>query len=194
MSTTFIDAIGAARRLQALGVAGYGTRHLADLLVAHHLHVRTWQRHGRVRVHEVTHQRIAYTYERLWDTDGGSTQAREHAHRCGWQPFEAWTDSTVDDPGAYPYGDPEQLQAVDDVLLARVRVGQRDYVELTPAEKLALLGEHLGRGGTVRGFINRYRPVPRRELRYLLAQSEHLWPLLGEHDLSAFSLPEVAVL
>lgn len=182
MSTTTINAIGVARRLQALGCAGYGVAPLADLLAAHRMHVKAWQRHRWHQVHLSTHQRIDYTYQRLWDTDGGSTLARDNAVRRGWQPFEAWTDTTIDDPAAYPYSDPEQINYVDQVLISRVQCGRRPYLDLSNAERIELLIQHLIAGGSMRGFRDRYRPVPKRQLDLLIAQRPDLWPLIpGGH-------------
>jgi hypothetical protein len=177
-TTTTVDAVGAARRLQALACAGYGVVPLAELMVAHRMHVKAWQHHRWRNIHLSTHERIAYTYECLWDTDGGSTQARQHATRRGWQPFEAWTDATIDDPGAYPYGDPEQREYVDRVLIKRVRDGKRPYLDLSDAERIELLIQHLTAGGTMRGFRDRYRPVPKRQLDLLIATRPDLWPLI----------------
>jgi len=172
------NAIGAARRLQALACAGYGVTPLADMLVASRMHVKAWQHHRWQNVHRTTHERIAYTYSKLWDTDGGSTQARDHAGRRGWQPFEAWTDTTIDDPAAYPYGDPEQINYIDRVLIKRVRDGKRRYLDLSDAERIELLTLHLIAGGTMRGFRDRYRPVPKRQLDLLIAQRPGIWPLV----------------
>jgi len=179
---TTVDAVGVARRLQALACAGYGVTPLADLLAAQRMHVKAWQRHRWHQVHLSTHERIDYTYQKLWDTDGGSTQARDHAGRRGWQPFEAWTDATIDDPAAYPYGDPVQVGYIDRVLIKRVWEGKRPYLDLTAAEKIELLTRHLANDGSMRGFRDRYRPVPKRELDLLIAQTPRLWPLIpAEH-------------
>jgi hypothetical protein len=175
---TTVDAIGAARRLQSLACAGYGVAPLADLMAAHRMHVKAWQRHRWQSIHLATHERIAYTYLRLWDTDGGSTLARDHAARRGWHPFEAWTDVTIDDPGAYPYGDPAQINYIDRVLIKRVRDGKRPYLDLSDAERIELLTQHLTAGGTMRGFRDRYRPVPKRQLDLLIAQRPDIWPLV----------------
>jgi len=188
-----INATGAARRLQAAACAGYGTGHLAELLVANRMHVRAWQQHRRAQIHLATHQRIAHTYERIWDTDGRSTLARQHAIRRGWHPFEAWTDSTIDDPGAPPYSDPEQTGYVDQVLLQRVTRGERAYLDLSAAEKLELLRLHLETGTSLRGFRNRYRPVPKRELDVLVSLHPDIWPLLKPDDLDSLTRREVRV-
>ena len=188
-----IDATGAARRLQALACAGYGTGYLAGLLVAHRLHVRSWQSHEHRQIKRSTHQRIDYTYQRLWDTDGGSTLARRHAAGCGWHPFEAWTDGTIDDPAAPPYSDPAQTSLVDPELLARVRAGRRPYADLSGTEKIELLTAHLRTGLSLRGFRNRYRPVPKPELFVLLALRPELWHLLEPHERQFLRLGERSV-
>lgn len=196
-----IDATGAARRLQALACAGYGTGHLANLMAAQRLYVRAWQQHHRVKILWTTHQRIDYTYLKLWDTDGPSTLARQHARRRGWLPFEAWTDRTIDDPGAAPYCDPEAVGYIDRVKLAKVVAHQVRYIELTGAEKMELLANYLqnavartiGERASLRSFINRFRPVPRRELRYLVMGRPEIWPLFQPDDLAGLLDKEVRV-
>ena len=191
MTTAAVDSVGTARRLQALACAGYGTAHLAGLMVASRMLVKAWQQHHWHRVHLATHQRVAYTYQHLWDTDGPSTLARRHALDVrGWHPFEAWTDRTIDDPAAYPYGDPAQSAYVDQVLLARVVAGSRPYADLSGAEKVELLLVHLRGGLSLRGFRNRYRPVPKRELFLLLSRRPDLWVLLAPHEVLFLGLGE----
>lgn len=188
-----VDATGAARRLQALAVAGYGTAHLADLMAANRMHVKAWQHHQRQQIHLITHQRIGYTYTKLWDTEGPSTLARQHAQRRGWHPFEAWTDRSIDDPGAFPFGDPEQLNYIDRVLLQRVATGRRQYRDLSAAEKIELLVAHLSAGFSLRGFRNKYRPVPKRELVILVVQRPEIWPLFNPSDLDGLLRRESTV-
>lgn len=178
------DATGAARRLQALGRAGYGAAHIAELMAASRMHVKAWQHHRWHHIYLSNHQRIDYTYWKLWDTEGPSTLARKHAERKGWQTFDAWTEHTIDDPGAPPYSDPEQINYIDRVLLHRVYVGRRPYLDLTAAEKVELLAAHLQAGYSLRGFRNRYRPVPKRELAWLIKRRPDVWPLFNPEDLS----------
>lgn len=178
-----IDAVGAARRLQALACARYGVAHLADMLVAGRMHVKHWQRHTWRTIHLATHQRIDYVYQRLWDTEGPSTLAHKHARMRGWHDFDAWTERTIDNPGAPPYSDPDQVNYIDWVLLERVRTGRRRYLDLSDAEKVALLIQHLNDGGGLRAFRDRYRPVPKRELDYLIVRQPSMWPLLNPTDL-----------
>jgi hypothetical protein len=107
------------------------------------------------------------------------------AIRYGWHSFDAWTDATIDDPGAYPYGDPEHVNYVDQVLVQRVRRGLRRYIELNDREKMELLRLHLADGGSLRRFRDLYRPVPKREFEALLANRPDLWPLLRPEDRAA---------
>lgn len=170
-------SIGVARRLQALAVAGYGSGEIAHHLVAARWRVVRWRQPFCRQVQLTTHQRVAYTYERLYHTDGPSTLARQHALALGWQPIDAWTDHTIDDPDAAPYSDPEQSNHIDWILLDRIRRRQQPggYALLTPSEQLVLLREHFLRGGgTLRGFRDRYRPVPIEPLRRLVASDPGL--------------------
>jgi hypothetical protein len=168
-------SVGAARRLQALARAGYGTGQLADLLQVRRRHVTWWRTPHYRQIHILNHRRIANLYSLLWDTDGKSLLARLHAEQQSWHPYEAWTDATIDDPGAAPYSDPEALAYIDWVLLDLVRQGKRRYLELTPAERRTLLREHvLDRNGSLRGFRDRYRPVPVSDLRSMVADDPQL--------------------
>lgn len=186
-----VDSLGAARRLQGLACIGYGTHYLADQMVAHRLHVRAWQMQHHDRILVVTHQRIDYTYQRLWEVNGPSKLARDYAEQRGWLPPDAWTDNTIDDPLAYPYGDPAQADYIDEIKLARVKAGKHEYLSMTGLEKLTLLAQHLRGGGTLRGFRNRYRPVPKRELCGLVQRHEWIWPLLDPDDLQDLTTKKV---
>lgn len=179
-----VDALGAARRLQALACAGYGTAHLGELMVAHRLHVRAWQRHEHRRIRLTTHERIDYTYWRLIDQDGPSTLAKIYAaqRRPRWHPIEAWTPETIDDPSAAPYSGTDALLYVDEELIERVQAGIRNYLDLTDTEKMVLFERHLLNDGSIRGFRNRYRPVPKRQFERLILQTPRLHGLLRPDD------------
>src|SRR5687767_5518228 len=144
LNNTRINSIGAARRLQALAAAGYGTGQIAHHLAAPRWRVTRWRQPHCQQVWLATHQRIDYLFQRFYHTDGTSDLAREHARRLGWQPVDAWTDRTIDDPTAQPYSDPAQTDHVDWVLLDQVRNRERHqgFLQLTNPERLVLLREH----------------------------------------------------
>lgn len=176
-TTTRICSIGAARRLQALAAAGYGSGIIAHHLAAPRWRVTRWRQPYCQQIWLATHQRVDYLYQRFYHTDGPSSLARQHARLLGWQPVDAWTDTTIDDPIATPYSDPAQTSHVDWVLLDQVRTRQRPhgFLQLTNSERLVLLREHfLQHGGTLRGFKDRHRPVPVEILRVLVASDDEL--------------------
>lgn len=161
-----VSGIGAARRLQALCCAGYSNEDIGKRIGRRALTVAHW-RHcqpGQLITRQ-THDLIATVYNDLWDTKGPSVVASRYAQRAGYLPFEAWTEETIDDPNASPYS--EAASFVDEELLRRVRTHKRDFIELTPAEQLALFSAHMAAGGTPRGFRDKYRPVPIHILRWL---------------------------
>lgn len=170
------DSTGVARRLQALACAGYGTGLLAYHLVVSRENVIVWREQRRGLIRAVTHQIVSYTYERLIDRDGPSTLARSHASERGWHPIDAWDQTTIDNPDAQPY---QQLGGWTDwVLLDHVRKRtiingkpMARFVDLSRSDQRQLFHEHLSRGGSARGFRDRYRPVPIEILRVLAAEA-----------------------
>ena len=173
-----VDSIGVARRLQALAYAGYG----AGYILLHHYggvdrtHFMDWRNQSSPRVLAATHGRIATIYGELWDTSGPSNIATRSAVQRGWHPFDAWTDATIDDPGAQPYTAQDAVRYIDWEKLNRTKLpaGHRlrvNFVDLTPAEQRHLYDLHVQAGGSPRGFRDRYRPVPIAILR-ALAEAE----------------------
>jgi hypothetical protein len=165
--------------LQALACAGYGTGLLAHHLATQRMRVKAWQQRHHWQVHLSTHQRVDYAYWRLIDYDGPSTQARRYARLRGWQPIEAWTVDTIDDPTAAPYSDPAQASYLDLEAINQVRAGSARYDDLQLMEKQYMLLEHLRLGGSLRGFKDRYRPVPQREVKQMARANQELATLLG---------------
>lgn len=160
-----VDSTGTARRLQSLACAGYGLGELSKVLECRRLTIQSWrrQRHRAVRLD--TAESVKWVYDTLWDTEGPSQSARAYADRSGWLPFEAWTDTTIDDPYALAYQ--EAIQSIDWVLLDLVTERRRQFMALNDAERLYLYRLCRDRGMTPRGFRDRYRPVPAPVLRWL---------------------------
>lgn len=170
----YVDSTGAARRLQALARAQYGIPHLLPLLPGSaHNSLYKWRAHCSPIIRLTSHQAVARLYTRLWDTEGPAPAVAARAADRGWHPFEAWTDQTIDNPRATPYGDPEAIEFVDWEKINRARLEPRHpmrvpFTQLTPAEQDALYRRHIDAGGSTRGFRDRYRPVPIADLRRLV--------------------------
>jgi hypothetical protein len=174
-----LDALGISRRLQALARAGFGAGLIADKLGWSDrygpLWVRSLRAPRRPTVAQSTFYTVAGLYVTLWDTEGPSKIARRYAVTADWQPFEAWTDRTIDDPRALPYE--EAAPEVDLVLIQRFReraplylaapLRKTLFTDLNHAEQLHVLAEHLATGGSLRGFRDKNRPVPMRLLEEL---------------------------
>jgi hypothetical protein len=174
-----LDALGISRRLQALARAGFGAGLIAEKLGWSDrygpLWVRSLRAPRRPTVAQPTYRTITGLYVALWDTEGPSKVARRYAITADWQPFEAWTDRTIDDPRALPFE--EAVPEVDLVLIQRFRekaplnlryLGRRTlFTDLSRAEQIHVLAEHLATGGSLRGFRDKNRPVPMRLLEEL---------------------------
>lgn len=172
-----VDSTGTARRLQALGLAGFGLAHLADLTGYWYPTLLRWQRQHTAKITTVNRDTVRYLYQQLWCADGPDQRAIQIATAHGWCPFEAWTDQTIDDPQALPYTATEQREYVDWERLNRIKqktipVGLLavTFESLSPAEQLELWRAHVAHGGSVRGFRDRYRPVPIDTLRWLIQE------------------------
>lgn len=94
-----VPAVGARRRLQALGAIGHPLVSVVAYFVAtetlkpetQHITAKSWRT-------------IRDSYNRLSMTTGTRTQARNRARRAGWPPPLAWDDDTIDDPRAVAVG------------------------------------------------------------------------------------------
>lgn len=176
-----LDALGISRRLQALGRAGYGAGHVAERLdwsVQYGaLWVRSLRTPRRPTVLRSTFTAIADLYAELWCTDGPSRSAARYAATAGWEPFEAWTDNTIDNPRALPY---EEALRFDPELIHRVRTKmplylneprrRAQFTDLSTDEQAYMLVAHLETGGSLRSFRDKHRPVPMRLLEQLRDQ------------------------
>lgn len=171
-----VSSLGAARRLQAFTHAGYAMPDLLPLLPGTSLNtLYRWRIRTTRWIRRTSHDQLAELYRRLWDLDGPHPEATRYAARQGWQPLEAWTEATLDDPDAQPYAAPEAVLFVDweKINRARLETGHRmrvPFTQLTPAEQTALFTQHMVRGGSHRGFRDRYRPVPIEDLRRLVTE------------------------
>jgi hypothetical protein len=136
-----VSVLGAARRLQALTRAGYRIRQdlmplLKQVGAASDLgRLYKMRRAELPPIEREAHRAIADLYERLWDTTGPCQRTAVQAENRGWFPFEAWTDDTIDDPGAQPYSHPEATEYVD---WYRVELAQlpKDHPKRFPFDQL----------------------------------------------------------
>lgn len=174
--------VGVARRLQALTRAGY---RIVDLMPIYHKYLDGYRadtrklsilrREGQALIPPRSHLAVVRMYAELWDTAGPSPRATQIAERNGWQPFEAWTDHTIDDPFAEPFADPESTQYVDEVKVAHARLKRDDprrvaFTSLTFAEQMVLYREWVGQQGrSAKQFRDTYRPVPASLMREMAA-------------------------
>ncbi|MEU8334845.1 hypothetical protein [Micromonospora tulbaghiae] len=132
-------AVGAARRLQALTLAGYDSDTLAAPLRALPEVVRRWRGGNLTFIAEQRHHDITALARRIDGTRGDSQRARTHAIRQGWHPLAAWDD--IDNPDARPLTGLSEEPAVDVVAVERALTGAR--VLLTAAERRYAV--HVGR-------------------------------------------------
>jgi hypothetical protein len=174
--TAMIQGVGASRRLRALARAGYSISVCARLLARQTQTVYLWRAQRRQQITLASHQAVDTLYRQLWDTEGASSVTRRVAEQLGWFPFDAWTESTIDDPTAQPYSDRVASSYIDWERLDRVLRRDRPrtpgltlyaFMDLSEAERQHLYDEHTSRGLSDRAFRDKYRPVPADELRRL---------------------------
>ena len=99
----YTDAIGSARRLQALAVNGWPTRTLAARLG--HKDPATIQNIARGQTPTIrlrTKDGIRNLYNELWDQAGPSKRTADIAKARGWLPALAWDDDLIDRPEHQP--------------------------------------------------------------------------------------------
>ena len=172
-----VDALGSRRMLQALTVAGYGVRSVAVQMgrSAHAAEMLRRIREGQtLRITRRTRDEIERAYEKLCWEMGPSLIATRFGFARGWEPCDAWSFETINDPKAEPYQHQAlDAQYVDEEKLRRVRTGvlvdgiRYRFIDCNWAEQLTLLREHLDAGGKIRGFRDRNRPAPMELLRRL---------------------------
>lgn len=106
-----IAAVAAARRLQALAVAGWPLAPLGEAIGMSPSTIRR-VRSGKHTIWVSTHLTIRDAAERLHLVDprahgvtqSGYTRARLHAARRGWVPLACWDDDEIGDLSARPKG------------------------------------------------------------------------------------------
>ncbi|MGZ0069289.1 hypothetical protein [Microbacterium arborescens] len=130
-----IDGRGVRRRLQALQTRGWTTSDLARQMISHPATVDRLLTADRVTI--ATHDRVAATFDRLWDqlpvahTDAKQREiddTRRRAAEAGWVPPLAWDDIDTDDAPAAP----EPVE-VDQLAVDLAIAGER--IALTRAER-----------------------------------------------------------
>ena len=108
---TPIPAVGARRRLQALGAIGWSQSQLGERLGICRGNMPAVIRSERLAAGTV--RAIQALYEELWNSpppEGNqwdravAARSRNSARARGWAPPMAWDDDTIDDPEAVPEG------------------------------------------------------------------------------------------
>lgn len=137
---SLVDPVGAARRLRALALQGFG---IASLVHATGLNRRTISEVRGMERHRILISRarkIKEAHDLLWDTDpesigiapGDATRARLWAQKQDWMPTEAWAD--IDDPDCKPVlTTPRYIALTDD---AQELIDKQGYTRTTAAERL----------------------------------------------------------
>lgn len=145
--SSYLDATGTRRRIQALAVEGWSITRLADLTGLSERSLR-YALNSRTRVLATTARLVAVVYDRTAGHDGADQTVINRALARGWVDSYRWSEGRIDDPTAQP--DPDVLPGhVDDVLVDRVLSGHTPPDRLTRAERAAA-----ARLGRRRGISN----------------------------------------
>lgn len=167
----FVDGIGVRRRTRALVRAGWEMRTVAIRTGYHPSVVSGWA-NARL-VHRATHDKVRAVYDQLSALDGGSWRARNWATRRGWDPVEAWSDHTIDDPAAEPYD--WCRDDVDEVLVRRAVDGGVAWGVLNRAERVAV-AHRLAADGYTKNRLNVLMGVSGAQFRRWCDQVGFTWP------------------
>lgn len=131
-----VPAIGAARRLQALALAGYEAVDVAARMGVHREQIRRWRNPIAPTISRRRHNDIAALARQLDGTVGPSRRARTIAHGEGWQPLAAWDD--IDNPDEQPQTREPHHQRDPRPLIHRVLAGRAPIDVLTIPEQARL--------------------------------------------------------
>ncbi|MFD8529452.1 hypothetical protein ACFV0L_18730 [Streptosporangium canum] len=172
-----INAVGSARRLQALAVAGWPAQQVADRAGADPSSFKTLRRGERITVILRTARLIQETFEELIQLDpyehvrpNEVTACRNMAATKKWLPAAAWADA-IDDPAAKPW--------------EMVRCSYPACIHGAKDERL-LCGNHLGRlkkRGTLEGLrVIRNSKALIENARFILATDPPIDPETEDID------------
>ena len=99
----YVDAVGSARRLQALAVNGWTSYYLGERLGhAHPATVQDIAKGKTLTIRLRTKDAIKDLYDELWDQPGPNVRAANMAKGKGWLPALAWDDDLIDRPDHEP--------------------------------------------------------------------------------------------
>jgi hypothetical protein len=111
--TSWVSAVGARRRVQALQCLGWSMPRIVDEVGGYgRQNLKLLIDGERLWITSNVNERIKVAYDRLsmslpTPTDhhdvAAATKARNRAARNGWAPPLAWDDDKIDDPNATPY-------------------------------------------------------------------------------------------
>lgn len=113
-----VPAVGAVRRLQALGAIGYTMVELGSRLGTDRINLDRYIAGKWRRMPRQFHAEVCALFEELWNQPVDNARAKSMAARKGWAPPMAWDDDTIDDPSAVPE------------MGAKVRIRDRQFEDL----------------------------------------------------------------
>lgn len=151
-----IDGVGVRRMMRALACRGWSQPAVGER-AGYDASVGSNWAHART-VHRATRDVVGRVYAELSALDGPSVRAARLAQGRGWDPPEAWSDATIDDPKAEPF---DWLRDdVDEVAVEQVERGERRFSALTRPEQRALVRRHIGKNAwpTLAGRWGTSRP------------------------------------
>jgi hypothetical protein len=138
---SFVDATATRRQLRGLVVAGHTLVFVAREIGSSNTYLSTFTRTKRPsrRISEQLASRVATLCDRVYTEEGPSRVGSIQAVNRGWLPLDAWTDATIGDPNARPWGHLPR-RSKDAVDWARVwqicePSGKCHQDEATPAER-----------------------------------------------------------
>jgi transcriptional regulator with XRE-family HTH domain len=137
-----IDAVGARRRLQALGVQGFPASFISEETGMSHRTISELRSGGRRRVLISRLRLVSEAHDRFWDdcplelgvSVSSFVRTRGWAKKSGWLPTEVWAD--IDDPDCKPViRTPRYVSLTED---ARELMNGQGYTSKHAAERLGV--------------------------------------------------------
>lgn len=104
LTPAMVDSTGTARKLQALHAAGWSFADLAERIGRTKRWPSMLARQESPTVTAATFRIVDRLWRQLRDEPGTSVRARSWARKYGWHGPDAWSDESVEDPFAEPFG------------------------------------------------------------------------------------------
>lgn len=134
-----LSAVACVRLLRAYAADGFTFEFISAETGCDRRHLRRLANGEVTRIFGSLARRIAEFHDRWHAEEGTSKITRSRAAKHGWLPREAWTEETLSDPDAEPWGHiPDRRWDADPVKVWRVTVQTRAFelADLTSAERL----------------------------------------------------------